>query len=329
MTRNAVDLLARKAMLLVERLGFCLALAPFLFDYLRTGEWPSSPFGLMLDFAAAGAILAVVLLMGYARRLAERVDSLRKTMNEAIIHDLKNPMTAIMGCLSCVLDDSPEVEEREKLVRLALHSCRAQMTLLETLVDTGRLEHGELVVQRLAMKTHTLLDSCLCDVKGIAAHLGVNLEESCAGPIPEEIHGDPDLLPRTIANLLHNAIKYTPPRGSVSLKLRWEGAGLTFEIKDTGIGIPPDHIERLFGKYYRVEGGDQTTRRGSGLGLYFCRLVVEAHGGRISIKSEVGRGTAITFDIPQPFHGGKKHVTNRQAGLQREIEYAGSGQLVR
>lgn len=327
MTRNTLDLLAGKAMVLVERAGYFMALAPFLFDHLKMGGWPSSPFGLILDVAIACAILAVALLMGYARRQADRVNSLRKTLNEAIIHDLKNPMAAIMGCLTCVIDDSPEAEQRDKLINLALHSCRSQMTLLETLVDTSRLEHGELVAQKLMMKTRELLDSCLGDVEGIAAHLGVNLKNTRAGPIPAEFLGDPDLLPRTIANLLHNAIKYTRPGGSVSLNIRGEGQGLTFEVDDTGIGIPPGHIDRLFGKYYRVEGGDQTTRRGSGLGLYFCRLVVEAHGGKISIKSKVGRGTTITFNIPLPSNGGKSHVTNRRVGLPRKAELAASGQL--
>ena len=73
-----------------------------------------------------------------------------------------------------------------------------------------------------------------------------------------------------------------------------------FAISDTGVGIGQEHLKSLFNKYYRVEGVDQTNRRGSGLGLYFCRLVIEAHGGEIGIKSAVGQGTTITFDIPQP-----------------------------
>lgn len=303
MTRNTADLLAGRAVVLVERLGYLMASAPFLVDYLKTGRWPATPFGVFLDAAIGGAILAVALLMGYARRKMDRVDALRKTLHEAIMHDLKNPMTAVMGCLTCLIEDASEVQQRDRLLNLALRGCRAQMTLLETLVDTRRLEQGELAARKLPMKTRELLDSCLGDVRGIAFQSGVKLKAAVAGSIPAELRGDPDLLPRTITNLLHNAVKYTPSGGNVSLNARFERGGLIIEITDTGIGIPPEHIGRLFGKYYRVEGGDQTARRGSGLGLYFCRLVIEAHGGKVGIHSEVGRGTTITFDIPQPSDG--------------------------
>lgn len=316
MTRNAVDLLADKAIALVERLGYFMALTPFLIHRLQTGKWPSTRLSLIVDVAIGCAIFAVALLMGYARRQTKRVDSLRKTLNEAIVHDLKNPLTAIMGCVSCVLDDPLEREKQDQLLSLALHSCRSQLTLLETLVDTSRLEHGELVAQKVMLNTRRLLNSCVKDVQGVAAHLGVTLLDATTGSIPEELYGDPDLLPRTICNLLHNAVKYTPAGGHVSLSTRLEGAGLTFEINDTGIGIRPEHIDRLFMKYYRVEGADQTSRRGSGLGLYFCRLVIEAHGGKVSIKSTVGSGTTITFNIPHPANGAGTHDTNRQAALQ-------------
>ena len=303
MTRNTVDALAHASIVLVERAGYLLAFAPFFIDRFRTGVWPTSVFSLALDSALGAVIFLVAALMGYARRQAIRVNSLRTTLNEAIIHDLKNPMTAIMGCLSVVLEDGGVPAQREKLLGLALHSCRSQMILLETLVDTSRLEHGELVARKSAIKTRALLEACLGDVRGVASHLGVTLRASNSGAIPEEIEGDPDLLPRTICNLLHNAIKYTPPGGSVSLTTHASGNGLTFEVNDTGIGIRPENIERLFKKYYRVEGADQTGRRGSGLGLYFCRLVIEAHGGKVSVMSKVGSGTTVIFDIPRAESG--------------------------
>lgn len=298
MTRNLADRLASLAIVLVERLGYLLSLAPLLIGRLRTGRWPGAPEELALDIGLGIVILGVALLMGYARRQTLRVDSLRKTLNEAIIHDLKNPLTAIMGCLSCVIEDHADAALRGRLMNLALHSCKSQMNLLETLVDTSRLEHGELVAGKAAIKTAKLLEDCLGDVRGAAAHLGVELTSTTSGALPEEIHGDADLLPRVICNLLHNALKYTPSGGTVSLDVKAGGAGLVFEISDTGIGIGPDQISRLFKKYYRVEGADQSSRRGSGLGLYFCRLVIEAHGGKVAIKSRVGAGTTVVFDIP-------------------------------
>lgn len=243
------------------------------------------------------ALCVLVVLMRRARRKAELIDGLRKTMNEAVIHDLKNPMTSVMGCISCVLEDDLDPAQRRKLLGLALHGCKAQMTLLETLVDTNRLEQGELAVRREPLQTKVLFDGCLDGVRGTAAHLGVTLKEDISREFPAVVQADPDLLPRVLFNLLHNALKYTHPGGTVSLRAFVERGAPQLEVRDTGVGIAPEHIERLFGKYYRVEGGSQAGRRGSGLGLYFCRMVIEAHGGLIRVSSGVGQGTSIWFSL--------------------------------
>lgn len=245
-------------------------------------------------------MLVLIVLIWRARRLAERVDGLRKTMAEAIIHDLKNPMTSVMGGISCVLNDDLTPEQRTRLLTIALAGCRAQLTLLETLVDTGRLESGELEPRLKTLKTRMLLGRCLDEVRGSAAHLNVRLVEELPASLPEDIDVDSDLFPRAVLNLLHNALKYTPAGGTVSLGTGFSDGAFRFKVSDTGVGIAPEHISRLFQKYYRVEGTEQTSRRGSGLGLYFCRMVVEAHGGKISIASDAQNGTTVSFDIPSP-----------------------------
>lgn len=249
---------------------------------------------------ALAVMLVLIVLIWRARKLAERVDGLRKTMAEAIIHDLKNPMTSVMGGISCVLQEELTPEQRTRFLTIALAGCRAQLTLLETLVDTGRLEHGELELRLKTIKTRDLLGRCLDDVRGSAAHLNVTLVEDLPASLPPDITIDPDLFPRAVLNLLHNALKYTPAGGTVSLSTAFADGAFRFRVSDTGIGIPPENISRLFQKYYRVEGTEQTSRRGSGLGLYFCRMVVEAHGGKISISSGAAEGTTVSFDVPSP-----------------------------
>lgn len=245
-------------------------------------------------------MLVLIVLIWRARRLAERVDGLRKTMAEAIIHDLKNPMTSVMGGISCVLHEDLTPEQRARMLTIALAGCRAQLTLLETLVDTGRLESGELEPRLKTLKTRALLGRCLDEVRGSAAHLNVRLVEELPASLPEDIGVDPDLFPRAVLNLLHNALKYTPAGGTVSLAAAFSDGAFRFTVSDTGVGIAPEHISRLFQKYYRVEGTEQTSRRGSGLGLYFCRMVVEAHGGKIAIASDAQSGTTVSFNIPFP-----------------------------
>lgn len=293
---------ALRKVVLVERLSYLLALLPFLADSIVGGRLPG-PAGLIADSGLAAVIVGLILIMRSTRRLTERIDTLRKTMNEAVIHDLKNPMTAVMGCLSCLLESELNQEKRNKLINIALHSCRAQMALLETLVDTNRLEHGELRIRREELDAGKLLGDSLEGVRGTASYLGVTLVEDLSPSFPRVLSVDPDLFPRVIQNLLNNALKYTQGGGTVSLRAFLEGTAAMIEIRDTGIGIGADHIGRLFEKYYRVEGGDQTSRRGSGLGLYFCRLVIEAHGGKIRVISGLGTGTSITLELRNPGGG--------------------------
>ncbi|MBI5209955.1 MAG: HAMP domain-containing histidine kinase [Elusimicrobia bacterium] len=284
-----------------DRLVYLLAASPFVFRFFETGRWPAGARSLVVHAALGGLIFLVIRLMRQARARAGVIDGFRKTMNEAIVHDLKNPMTSVMGCLSCVLNDSVLTAQQRKLLQLALHSCRAQMVLLETLVDTSRMEQGEMTARRDRLLVRELLDDILDDTRGAAEHLGISLQESISPDLPAEMMADEGLLHRVLCNLIQNALKYTHSGGSVSLEVGVEGGSLRFAVKDTGIGIPAKYLEKLFGKYYRVEGGDQSMRRGSGLGLYFCRLAVEAHGGRIQVVSEEGKGTKISFDIPGVF----------------------------
>ncbi len=292
--------------LLAERASYLFTGAPFLGDYLLNGRTPSSPAALLVAGALASVILALILVTRHNRKLTQRIDTLRQTMNEAIIHDLKNPMTSIMGCLSVLRDNGLEESGREKLVAIALNSCRAQLTLLDTLVDSNRLECGELAPNRSPIDIGALLRQSLDGVRGTAEFLGVRIEEQLGASLPSHISVDPDLFPRVILNLLHNALKYTPKGGVVKLSANAAEGDLRFKIHDTGCGIGQEHLARLFGKYYRIEGGDQTSRRGTGLGLYFCRLVVEAHGGAISVASELGKGTTISIGIPLDGHGSQR-----------------------
>lgn len=282
-----------------DRLVYVLAALPFFTDYLQTGRWSANGFHLAVNAVLGGVIFTIILQLRRAWRRQALIDGLRKTLNEAIIHDLKNPMTSIMGCLSCILYDSPNAEQQKKLLRLAQHSCRSQMALLETLVDTSRMEVGELKARKTPLVIQDILDDILDDARGTAAHLGITLRETIAADLPADLQADADLLRRVLANLIQNALKYTPAGGSVSLDISFQDDSFRFAVKDTGLGIAAKHLEKLFEKYYRVEGSDQSTRRGSGLGLYFCRLAIEAHGGTIRVSSEVDKGTTITFDIPR------------------------------
>jgi signal transduction histidine kinase len=294
--RKAVNLALRA----FEVVGYLAAVLP-LYLYWHARQSPNATFLVFLACVTAFfGTLAAAFLIRRSRRQHERIDGLRKTLNEAIVHDLKNPMTSIMGSLSCVLESKELASTDEKLLALALQSCRNQMTLLESLIDTNRLESGELLTKLRPVRTRDLIETCLEEARGLAARLDIELRTSDLEEPLEDLRCDPDLLSRTLLNLLHNAIKYARPKGWAALRTRVQNEAVVFEVTDNGIGIPAAAISRLFEKYYRVEGPEQGARRGSGLGLYFCRLVAEAHGGGIRIESDIdpGGGTTVSLLIP-------------------------------
>jgi signal transduction histidine kinase len=116
--------------------------------------------------------------------------------------------------------------------------------------------------------------------------------------VPLPVLGDPDELGRVLTNLLSNAFKYSPRGGTVRLAAWPEGAQVHLAISDQGIGLAPEHLERVFEKYYRVPGQEGDQRTGSGLGLFICKRIVEAHGGRIWADSTPGRGSTFHVALP-------------------------------
>ncbi|MBI5201856.1 MAG: hypothetical protein HY925_09750 [Elusimicrobia bacterium] len=283
--------------MLFERAAYLACLAPFLVDRLRSGRWPSTLPDLAADAFLGLLLLAFVLLKRLTRRRVARVDALRETLNQALIHDLKNPMTSILGAISVVLEDSIDEGVRRKLLEVARRSCLLQMELLETLVDASRLEFGELSPRIGPVRARPLIDSCLEEVSGLASHAGVELERLDA--MESSFFADEAMIRRVLINLLLNAVKYTPAGGTVELRGSTDAEEFVLEVRDSGVGIPPAQIGRLFQKYYRVEGEEQSVRRGSGIGLYYSKLVIDAHRGTIEVFARAGGGTTIRIRLPQ------------------------------
>lgn len=248
--------------------------------------------------ALSTAVSGLLLVARRARRRAGRLEDLRQTLDQAIIHDLKNPMTSVIACLAVLRDPELDLADREKLTLLALDACHAQMTLLETLVDTTRIEFGEMALDVEPLRVAAVVARALDEIRPPAVEVGLEVRDTSQDAGDLIVNADRGLLRRVLANLLHNSVKYSRDGGLIALGARRDGAHALITVRDRGIGIPQHLIGRLFDKYFRVEGPDQTSRRGSGLGLYFCRLVIEAHGGSIAVSSTGDRGTEIQIRLP-------------------------------
>jgi signal transduction histidine kinase len=231
----------------------------------------------------------------HARQVIE-LEQLRDSLVHMIVHDLRTPLTSIMGGLQTIVDSEFEPELTREFVALAADSARSLLEMVNTLLDINKLESGQLDLHREPVNFASLAQEALDQVRGLALEHRHELHsEADVCPL---LPADGELLRRVVVNLLGNAIKFTPDGGRISLSCAADDQGLTFTVRDTGPGIPEEDRERIFEKFGQVQSRQQGRKYSTGLGLTFCKMVAEAHGGRIWVESEPGRGSAFHVWIP-------------------------------
>jgi signal transduction histidine kinase len=230
----------------------------------------------------------------------------KRQLNQMIVHDLKTPLTAMIGFVEILrlgqLDD-----DQRTLAESALRSGRNLSDLIGDLLDVGRLEEGQLELEHSTFAPRDLLVACASELRGWLAQESKTLAIAAADDVPL-LSADLRLLRRVILNLLSNAIKHTPLGTRITLRAfpyvastragEPGNASLVIEVEDDGLGIPPEQLEHIFEKFGHFNRQPNARQDSTGLGLTFCRLVVEAHGGTIGVSSGVGRGTTFRVILP-------------------------------
>jgi PAS domain S-box-containing protein len=218
----------------------------------------------------------------------------REEYVRAIGHDLRGPLTGILGHAQ-LIQRRPEQSDRVlQSVRVILAAGKQMNALIEDLVDSARLESGQLVLDLKPVDLVTTvfdLKDQLGDVSS-AERIQIDAEE----PV-RPVRADPQRLNRILTNLLSNALKYGRPGSVVTVALSQTGSEGVVSVRDQGPGIPENELQHVFRRYYRIRQGDQH-RDGLGLGLNIAKGLVEAHGGRIWVESEVGIGSTFSFSLP-------------------------------
>ncbi len=224
-------------------------------------------------------------------------ERLRAGLTNMLIHDLRNPLSALMGALELLkmTGDGRMSDEQAELLRYAQESGERLLQLINTMLDLARMEAGRFEPTWEQVEIAPLLEEAVEE-----AQLSAGLEEQHIELRVEEdlppLLCDGQLLQRVLGNLLSNAIKYTPTGGTIIVQVRREDDNLRFDVIDQGPGIPATYREIIFDKFSQVRRSDM--RRGTGLGLAFCKMAVEALGGRIWVESEEGEGSTFSFLIP-------------------------------
>jgi PAS domain S-box-containing protein len=229
-------------------------------------------------------------------RLRE-VDRLKDEFVAVISHDLRTPLTAIIGYAEFLLRRQDAFDERERraLEVIARHSHRL-VRLVNDLLFVAELQAGVLSLEREPTDLATLVSEAVELALPLAEQAGIDLEASADEVAP--LSADRARLARLLDNLISNAIKFTEAGGRVTVRLSAAGAGARLEVEDTGVGISSADREQLFGRFFRARSAIDGGVVGAGLGLPIVQAIVDAHGGKISVASEVGVGSCFAVELP-------------------------------
>lgn len=228
----------------------------------------------------------------------KQIDKMKSQFVAMASHELRTPLTAIKGFVSTLLmDDGFAPEERQEFYMIIDHECDRLTRLINDLLNTARIEAGESLKPHYTMvDTKSLLEKVLLIQKQSTTKHTLVLE--IKGDLPKMV-ADEDKLDQIFTNLLNNAIKYSPNGGQITLHATIDSGDLLCGVRDQGLGIPKDHLSKVFEKFHRVNNEDNRKIYGTGLGLYLVKhLVDQVHYGKIWVESEVGKGSDFLVRIP-------------------------------
>ena len=233
------------------------------------------------------------------RKQIESLLKLRDDLTNMIIHDLRTPLTSVITGLQTFEMMGELDDDRKELLGMALKGGQTLLGMINDLLDISKMESGFLALEFQELAVLTVADYALLQVRSLAAERELQLVSDVAPDLPA-IYADSDKIRRTLVNLLGNAIKFSLSGGSIVLSVRADerNGEVVFAVRDAGEGIPAEAFDKIFEKFGQVETRKAGRKMSTGLGLTFCKMAVEAHGGRIWVESEIGKGSTFSFTIP-------------------------------
>jgi two-component system phosphate regulon sensor histidine kinase PhoR len=228
--------------------------------------------------------------------MLRRLETIRRDFVANVSHELKTPLTAVSGYAETLLDDGIPPGQRRRFVETIHENATRMQRIVDDLLDLSRIESGGWRPNVMQVDVAAIVSDVFTALQPAASAKGLALVSSVA-PDATRVRVDPTAFRQILTNLVENAVRYTR-EGSITLRTRADDDGVWVEVSDTGIGIAPEHLPRIFERFYRVDTGRSRDAGGTGLGLAIVRHLVDSHGGRIEATSAVGRGTTIAVRLP-------------------------------
>jgi len=308
-------LLSRPDLDIATQLGYSVSALTALLDQLRAGRRldgthdsyqlarPSARSversGMPVSDASGGLVGWMITVRDVTKE--RELQHIRDDLTSMIVHDLRSPLTAILSGLYLLREVTPIADQSgiaDEALTAAEQSCHKLLDLVNSLLDISKMEAGRMELVRRPTDLSKLVANTFNRLAPLAKDGDVALTSHIEGNC--QVLADDDKIGRVLTNLVDNALKFTPPDGQVTVRVEPmpDQAGfIRCAVQDTGPGIPPEHLERIFDRFVQAPSG-RGARRGTGLGLTFCKLVIEAHGGRVGVESQESEGSTFYFTLP-------------------------------
>jgi two-component system sensor histidine kinase VicK len=228
----------------------------------------------------------------------QKLENMRKEFVANVSHELRTPLTSIKSYTETLLDDGLEDVATAQRFLGVINSEADRMTrLVKDLLQLSRMDSQKMHFKMKVISFNDLVKNAVEKMQIEAKSKGQQLECFTIGEIPE-IKADRDRIEQVVINILSNSIKYTPENGRITVYIGKTYSEVYVKVSDTGIGIPESDVDRIFERFYRVDKARSREMGGTGLGLSIAKEIVEAHGGTITVSSEIGKGTDVTVKLP-------------------------------
>jgi signal transduction histidine kinase len=235
----------------------------------------------------------------------------RRDLVANVSHELKTPITAIRAHLENILDGVESTEPAT--LALMLGQVERLGRLVDQLLELSKLESGEVALQPETLALHPLVDQLFSEIGVAIPGRELQLDNEVPHDLPAVL-ADPERVHQVLFNLVDNAVRFTPDGGEITVAAHRHDGAVEVSVADNGVGIPREHLPRLFERFYRADPSRARGDGGTGIGLAIARSVVEAHGGHIKAHSEPGIGSVFTFDLPvAPPVADTNSATNRRS----------------
>jgi PAS domain S-box-containing protein len=272
-------------------------------DWTEDGH-PKAASGTVWDITERRRLLDE---LAAARDAANAANRAKSEFLASMSHEIRTPMNGIVGFADLLLDGQLDPEQQRKAILLK-DAGTSLLTIINDILDVSKIEAGKLELERIPMSLASVADSVVSIMRSQAIQQGLDLDLVLDDELPPWVLGDPTRLRQILLNLTGNALKFTEQGGVVVLVTRFRPDGMTgeqgceqgmvrVEVRDTGIGIPPDRIGRLFQTFSQVDSSTSRRFGGTGLGLAICKRLAEGMGGEIGVTSTLGEGSTFWFTM--------------------------------